>query len=76
MQNGGDGFPCNTLAGQCRLVKMLITFEQHGVFNIKFCILIHYNIIERHVCKTVIRQRLGVMRQFACLVLYPITLPL
>ena len=33
-------------AGGFQLVKMLITFKLHGIFRIKFCILISYNIVQ------------------------------
>ena len=32
MQNGGEGLSSIILAGQGILVKMLITFEPHGIF--------------------------------------------
>ena len=40
--------------GRGILVKMRITLEPHGIHDIliKFCILIHFNIIETQVCKT------------------------
>ena len=31
MQNGGNGLPSIVLAGEGRLVKMLKTFEPHGI---------------------------------------------
>ena len=33
-------------------MKMLITLEPHGIFLIKICILLHFNIVWAHVCKT------------------------
>ena len=35
------------LGGQGLLVKMLITLDPRGIFLIKFCILIHFNIIRK-----------------------------
>ena len=32
MQNGGERSPSIIFAGQCILVKMLITLEPHGIF--------------------------------------------
>ena len=32
MQSGCEGLPSIILAGQCILVKMLITLEPHGIF--------------------------------------------
>ena len=53
MRNGDKGLLSIILAGQGLSVKMLITLERHIL--IKFCVLIHVNIIETHVCKTAIR---------------------
>ena len=52
IQYGDKGLPSIILVGQCLLVKMrLITLES----QIQFCILIHFNVIETQVCKTMIR---------------------
>ena len=32
MQNGDEGLLCIILAGRGHLVRMLITFEPHGIF--------------------------------------------
>ena len=40
-------------------MKLLITLEPHGIFD-QFCILIHFNIVETLVCKTVIARPEGV----------------
>ena len=44
MQNGGEGLSSITFAGQCILVKMLITLEPHGIFypNLQTNTLYHY----------------------------------
>ena len=42
MQNGDEALPNIILARQCLLVIMLITFELHHIFIIKFFILIHF----------------------------------
>ena len=57
MQNDDKRLPSIFIAGQGILVKMLITLVPHDTVYIiiKFCILIHFNIIETQVCKTVIR---------------------
>ena len=54
MQYGGEGLPSIIVASQGILVKKGITLESHGIIN-QFCILMHFNIIETQVCKTVIR---------------------
>ena len=55
MQNGGEGLSSIILAGRGILVKMLITLEPHGlVYLIEICVLIHFEIIETQLCKTVI----------------------
>ena len=33
-------------------MKMLIAIEPHGIFLIKICIHLHFNIVWAHVCKT------------------------
>ena len=53
MQSGDKGWPSIILAGQDILMKMLTTLELRGK-----CILMHFNIIETQVCKTVTRLRL------------------
>ena len=58
MLNGDEGLLSIILAGRGPLVKKLITFEPHVIYYlIKICILIHFNIIETQVCKTVTRLR-------------------
>ena len=42
----GYASPSISLVGSGQLVKMLITFEPHyGINMIKFCLLIHFNIV-------------------------------
>ena len=50
MLNDDKGLLSIILAGQSILVKMLITLKTYIL--IKFCILIHFNIVETQVCKT------------------------
>ena len=58
MLNGDEGLPSIILAGRGLLVKMLITLEPHVLFySIKIYIIIHFNIIDKQVCKTVTRLR-------------------
>ena len=46
MQNGDEALPNIILAGQRLLVKMLITLSRTAPYIlIKFCILIHFNIV-------------------------------
>ena len=54
MHNGGEGLPSINLTGRGLLVKMHIVLDAWNII-IKFCILIHFNIIKTQVCKTVIR---------------------
>ena len=37
-------------AGGCKLVKMFITHESHGIFGLKIGILIYFNISQLLVC--------------------------
>ena len=55
MQNADKGLPSIILAGQGILVKILITLRTAWYILIKLCILIHFNIMETHVCKPIIR---------------------
>ena len=57
MQDDREGLPGIILAGKGLLVKKHYNSWTEWYILIKFCILIHFNIIDTHVWKTVIWLR-------------------